>query len=146
MEELAMPLKKGLKKSGEILLLLIKVVIPVMCFVVVLDFYGVLEPLALFFSPLMSLVGLPGEAAIALTFGFFINTFAAVGVITAMSLNATEITILAVMLGISHELFIESAISSYTGLKIPVSFLLRISAAFFSGIFLNVLLNVILGV
>ena len=149
MADVAVPVKaakRGLKKSMKIIILLLKVIIPVSCLVVTLEYFKILEPVAGFFAPVMSLLGLPGEAALVLAFGFFINVFAAIGAMATISLTTWEITTLAVMIGISHELFIESAICSHTGLRIPVSIVLRISVALMAGIFLNILFNFVLGV
>lgn len=143
MSNLAVPVKAGLLKSTRIILLLMKIIIPVSCVVVTMKYLNILEPLAMFFAPLMSLVGLPGEAALALAFGFFISVYAAIGVITTLTLTSAEITTLAVMIGISHELFIETAISSHTGLRMPAAIALRVSAALLAGLFLNLVFTLV---
>ncbi len=143
---LAAPVKAGLFKSVKIIILLLKIIIPVSCVVVTMKYFNILEPVAMFFSPLMSLVGLPGEAAVVLAFGFFSSVFAAIGAMATIPLTSMEITILAVMIGISHELFVESAICSHTGLKIPVAIALRIGTAMAAGMALNVIFKVIGGV
>ncbi len=145
MSTLAEPLKKGLVKSLQILLLLIKIVIPVSCLVAVLDYLGIIESIAHFFTPAMSLFGLPGEASIALLLGFFVNFYAAFGVIATFTPEPHQITILAVMIGICHELPIESVICSYTGLRIPVSVALRVLTAIVAGILLNLVYSLVVG-
>ena len=145
MSTLAEPIRKGLKKSLKLLLLLTKIIVPVSCLVAVLDYYGIIGSIAGFFAPAMALFGLPGEATIALLLSFFVNFYAALGVITTMSLNSQQITVLAVMIGICHELPIETVVCSYTGLKIPVSAALRLLTALFAGIFLNLAYNLVLG-
>ena len=138
---LAVPVKKGLLKSGQLLWLLVKIIVPISCLVAILDHYGIIESFAAFFAPAMSLFGLPGETTIALLLSFFVNFYAAIGVITAMSLDARQITVLAVMIGICHELPVETAICSYTGLKVPVSAALRIITALCAGLLLNNIYN-----
>lgn len=146
MSSLVVPVKAGLLKSGRIILLLLKIMIPISCVVVTMKYFNILEPVAMFFAPVMSLVGLPGEAALALVFGFFIGVYAAIGVIATLSLTSMEITTLAIMIGICHELFIESAICSHTGLKMPVSIALRMAAALLAGLFLNLAFTLVMGV
>ncbi|MGM0652492.1 MAG: nucleoside recognition domain-containing protein [Bacillota bacterium] len=141
MSEIVIPVRKGLIKSGQLLWLLVKIIVPVSCLVAILDHYGIIESFATFFTPAMSLFGLPGEATIALILSFFVNFYAAIGVITAMSLNAQQITILAVMIGICHELPVETAICSYTGLRVPFSVALRIFTALSAGLLLNAIYN-----
>ncbi len=141
MSGLVVPVKKGLHKSVQLLWLLVKIIVPVSCLVAILDYYGIIESFATYFTPAMSLFGLPGEATIALLLSFFVNFYAAIGVITAMSLDARQITVLAVMIGICHELPVETAICSYTGLRIPVSAALRIITALCAGLLLNGIYN-----
>ena len=141
MSKLVIPVKRGLAKSGQLMWLLVKIIIPVSCLVAILDYYGIIESFAKFFTPAMSYLGLPGEATIALLLSFFVNFYAAIGVITAMSLDARQITVLAVMIGICHELPVETAICSYTGLRVPVSAALRIITALCAGLLLNTIYN-----
>ncbi len=139
------PIKKGLKKSLQLLWMLTKIIIPVSCLVAVLDYYGIINSIAVFFAPAMSLFGLPGEATIALLLGFFVSLYAALGVITTLTLDAQQITVLAVMIGICHELPIETVVCSYTGLRIPVSAALRLFTALAAGLLLNAIYNLVLG-
>ncbi len=143
MKALAEPVKRGLIKSLQLLWLLVKIIIPVSCLVAILDYYGLVESVAVFFEPAMALFGLPGESTIALLLSFFVNFYAALGVITAMSLSSQQITVLAVMIGICHELPVETAICSYTGLRIPVSAALRIFTALAAGLILNAIYNLL---
>ena len=140
------PVKKGLVNSAKMLLLLIKVIIPISFLILIMQRYGVLEVISRFFSPAMALIGLPGEAAIVLVFGFFLNFYAAIGAIINLSLSSAQLTIVAVMLAISHSLPLESAICAHTGLKIPVSMAVRIVVAFFAGAMMNVIYHIVLKV
>ncbi len=145
MSTLAEPIKKGFSKSLQLLWLLIKIIVPVSCLVAILDFYGIIDRIAGFFSPAMALFGLPGEATIALLLSFFVNFYAALGVITTLSLSPQQITILAVMIGICHELPVETVVCSYTGLRIPVSAALRLFTALAAGLVLNLIYSLAVG-
>jgi spore maturation protein SpmB len=139
------PVKKGLKKSLQLLWMLTKIILPVSCLVAVLDYYGIINSIAGIFAPFMSLFGLPGEATIALLLSFFVSFYAALGVITTITLDAQQITVLAVMIGICHELPVETVVCSYTGLRIPVSAALRLFTALAAGLLLNAIYNLVLG-
>jgi hypothetical protein len=145
MSNLTEPVLKGLQKSIKLIWLLIKIIIPVSCLVALLDYFGIVALVAGYFTPLMRLFGLPGEATISLLLGVLINIYAAMGSIPALTLTPRQITILAVMIGICHELPVETVICSYTGLRIPVSIILRLSTAVFAGILLNLFYVMILG-
>jgi hypothetical protein len=142
-EKLAEPAKAGIRKSLQLLWLLAKIIIPVSCLVSILNHYGLMDVIAAYFNPVMTLVGLPGEAAIALTLGFFVNFYAALPIIAGSSLSPQQVTIMALMLGICHELPVESAICAHTGLKLPVSMLLRLTVAVAAGIMLNFIFTIL---
>ncbi len=134
---LLLPIKKGLKKSFDLLWLLSKTIIPVTFFIAFLEYSQLIEPFSRLFAPLMQITGLPGEAAIPLFLGFFVNIYAAVGGIIALQLTPSDITILATMILISHSLLIESAICKQVGLSWRFSLTLRIGTALLTGIGLS---------
>jgi hypothetical protein len=80
-----------------------------------------------------------------LLLSFFVSFYAALGVITTLTLDAQQITVLAVMIGICHELPVETVVCSYTGLRIPVSAALRLFTALAAGLLLNAIYNLVLG-
>lgn len=139
------PIKKGLKKSLQTLWFLAKIIIPITCAVRFLEHFALLEPVAAFFAPATSWVGLPGDAVLPLMLGFWTNFYAALGVVTTQSMSAQQITIFALMLGICHELPVESVICRSTGLKIYQSILLRMLTAFSAAFLLHALYKVIGG-
>ncbi len=145
MTALVVPIKSGLIKGLNLLWLLVKIIIPVSSLVALLNHFGIMELIAGFFSPAMALFGLPGEATIALLLSFFVNFYAALGAITAMTLTTQQITVLAVMIGICHELPIETAVSSYTGLRIPTAATLRIFTALAAGLLINMIYTMVGG-
>lgn len=145
MSNLITPIKSGFKKSLQVLWFLAKIIIPITCVVQFLEHFALLEPAAAFFSPVTSWFGLPGETVLPLMLGFWTNFYASIGIISNMSLGSRQITVLALMLCICHELPIESAICRSTGLKIHQSILLRLITAFFAGFLLNLLYTAIGG-
>jgi len=131
---------RSLKPTFKVSLVMLKVFIPLSLLTLLLRQMGVLEYLAPVFSPLMSLIGLPGEAAITLLVGFTNTIYAALATAAAMDLTARQITILGVVLGISHSLFVETGILTNLRMATVRIALFRIVVAFAAGILLNVVM------
>ena len=84
--------------------------IPVYLAVALLKLTPALDFISKLFEPLMKYFGLPGSIALAVVTGTFVNLYAALAVIAGFHLTARQITILAIMLGISHSQIMETAI------------------------------------
>jgi hypothetical protein len=125
--------KKGLRSS----LGIIKVMLPVTLAVTLLKISPLLGWVSEACKPLMGLVGLRGETALPFILGSVLNLYVAIGAMIPLGLTAKEITILATMLLLSHNLFVETAI--IRGMDAPWVWLLllRILAAFFMGFILS---------
>ena len=123
----------GLKTS----FLLLKVIIPVFALIKVLEHTPVISWISQFCDPLMRFVGLPGEAALAVVTGMFLNFYAAIGIIIALGLSAWQITIIAVILSCCHELVIETAIIKKTGIRAWPILGIRLATALGAGVLLN---------
>lgn len=126
-------LKKGFATSWE----LAKVMAPVYLGVSILGQTPVMNWLAVAAKPLMGLMGLPGEAATALIIGNVLNLYAAIGAIVALNLNSREVTVIALVLLISHNIFVETSVSKRTGIKVTSLVLIRIFGGLLAGIILN---------
>ena len=123
----------GLKTS----FLLLKVIIPVFALVKVLEQTPIISWISQFCDPLMRFVGLPGEAALAILTGMFLNFYAAIGIILVLGLTAWQITIVAVILSCCHELVIETAIIKKTGIRAWPILGIRLATALGAGVMLN---------
>ena len=123
----------GLKTS----FLLLKVIIPVFALIKVLEHTPVIGWISQFCDPLMRFVGLPGEAALAVVTGMFLNYYAAIGIIIALGLTAWQITIIAVILTCCHELVLETAIIKKTGIRAGPILGIRLATALGAGVILN---------
>ncbi len=130
-------LRSGTQKGLQTTLLLLKIIIPVTVILVALEKLELLVPVANWFAPALRPFGLPGEAALALLLGFFVNIYAAIGAITVLNLSAKEITILAVMILTSHSLPMEGPVLKATGLSPILSTTVRIVAAFLFALLVN---------
>lgn len=109
--------KVGLIKAGKTIWKLIKIVVPVYFFVKVLEYVQILPYNSNLFSPLMKYFGLPGEAAIVIITGNLLNLYGGIAAMQAFSFTARQITIIAVMLLLSHSLPVETTIIK--NLKVP---------------------------
>lgn len=119
---------------------LTKIVLPIYFIVTFLKFTPIMDTLAGWLSPAMQMVGLPGEAAIALVLGNLLNLYAALGAITPLGLSSKEMTIIASMLLISHNLLMESAISRAAGVSGVGMAFFRLTLSIITGLFLNIVL------
>lgn len=100
-------IRNGLKTS----LLLIKVVIPFYILMNILkETTSLISYAADFFSPIMKYHGLPGDAAMAILAGYLVNLYAAIAVMIPLGLNPKQITILGLLLGLSHNLIVETMV------------------------------------
>lgn len=133
-------IKRGLYKGLDTTWKLTKVVVPVYFFVTLLKYTPALEWIAESCEPFLSVVGLPGEASIAIVLGNFLNLYAAIGAIASLELGTKEITVIAMMLLLSHSSFIESAVSQQTGISGVAIGFFRLVFSILIGIILNFVL------
>jgi len=130
----------GLKTSFTLL----KVIIPVFVAVSLLEHTPAINWIAEICEPVMNFAGLPGETGLAFVTGALVNVYAAVGIIIALSLTPWQITTLAVMLNLCHELFVETAVIQKTGVAVWPLVLLRLFSAFLLGGLMNLTHGVLL--
>ena len=130
----------ALKKSGSTSLWLLKMILPISLVVRLLGYYGVLEYLATYLDPLFVYLGLPGSTAIVFLTSIFLPLYAPLAIITSMSITLRELTILALMCQIAHNLPVESAIQGRTGTTFRGMTILRIVMGVIAGFILNQLL------
>ena len=135
--DFATPFKTGLKKGFSVTLAIMKVVIP--CYIIIefIKHAGIIDIIGRIFKPFMGIFGLPGEAALALIAGYLVNLYAAIAILTPLGLPAKDITIIALMLGISHSLTVETPITRQTGVNAWLLTLVRIVVSLASGVGLN---------
>jgi hypothetical protein len=130
----------ALKKSMRTSLWLLKIILPISLAVRFLDYFGVLVYLADFLNPVFSYMGLPGSTAIVFITSIFLPLYAPLAIITSMSVTLRELTILALMCQITHNLPVESAIQAKTGTPFWRTVTLRITMSVIVGLVLNLIL------
>ena len=122
-------LRTSLKSSWTIL----KLIVPIYILADVLFYYNLLSHITFIFKPLVALLGLPQEAALAIVSGLFLNLYAAIAFAAPLGLGAKEWTVLAVFLGIAHALIVETEIMKRLGISRIYSILLRLGAGLLVG-------------
>lgn len=132
-------LKKGFQNGLSLTLDMIKVIVPFYLLVELFIYLGLIGFIGRIFRPLMSLFGLPGEAALAMIAGFAANLYAAIAVVKPLHLSAKDVTIIALMLGISHSLPLETPITKKTGVNAWLLLLMRVVLSFVVGIAANLI-------
>lgn len=130
-------LKKGLLVGLQTTWTLGKIIFPITLIVTIISYTPLLDWLAQLLSPIMSWIGLSGEAAIPLVLGNVLNLYAAIGAILTLDLSVKEVFILAVMLSFSHNLFVESAVATKVGIRMSVVLGVRVGLALFSAATIN---------
>lgn len=118
--------KRGFINGIKTLLDLLKILVPVYICVQLLSVSGILSKVAVLFEPVMSVFGLPGESSLVLILGWFSGTYAALGALAAFKFTGIQMTTLAIMLSIAHNLITEGAVVKKLGVSTFASVSLRI--------------------
>jgi hypothetical protein len=116
--------------------------VPAYFLALLLERLGVIAELAEWAEPVMSLLGLPGEAAVPLVVGYVLNIYAAVGAMQALALSASQITVLAIAILIGHNLLVEGAVLQRAGMNGVAFGALRIVAGLAAAGVANLLMGV----
>lgn len=139
-QRLRLSVAEGAKKSAGTSWFLLKIMVPVSFVVALLGWSGALAVIARWLSPLMGLLGLPGEAALVFISGALLNNYSAIAVMGGLALSMRDVTILAVMCLISHNLLVETTVMKKTGSSALKMALLRIGTALVAAFLLNLIL------
>ena len=118
---------------------MVKVIVPFYLLVELLRYLGIITFIGRACGPVMGLFGLPGESALALIAGYTANMYAALAVLTPLHLSYRDVTTIALMLGISHSLPVETSVTRKTGVNAWILLLLRVVLSLVVGILLNLI-------
>jgi hypothetical protein len=116
-----------------------KVVFPITLLVSLLRHTALFDWLMGALSPLMGLIGLPGEAAVPIVLGNLLNLYAAIGAILSLELTVKQVFILALMLSFSHTMPVEVAVCRKVGVSVLAVISFRVSLAVASAVLVNAL-------
>ena len=123
----------------------LKITIPISLSVTLLYHFGILNFLSELLSPAFGLIGLRGEAALVYITSAFLNVYSAIAVITSLNFTIREMTIMAIMSLIAHNLIVETAVQKKTGSKAWHMITLRILSSILAAVILNYLLPIQMG-
>jgi len=112
-------------------------VAPVYTFVTVLKYTPAIRVFAEFMAPLMKHFGLPGEAALALIIGNVVNLYAGLGAVTALEITTDQLTVLSLMLLLSHSQILETAVFFQIRAKWWLLWAIRLVLAMAAGVGLS---------
>lgn len=92
-------------------------------------------------SPLMALVGLPGDAGVVWATAIFVNVYSGL-ILTAelwdvLALTGAQATVLSVIMLIAHSLPVEVRIAQKAGVRAPITLLARLGGALVLGALLS---------
>lgn len=113
---------------------LFRVIIPVLLCIRVLENIGVIDWLAQVLSPLMTLVGLPGEAALAWLTTVATGIYGGMAVFFSAAyvddLSVAQVSVLGALMLMTHGLPVEGSIAKRVGLTWLMTLLLRVVGGF----------------
>lgn len=131
---IAASLKRGTISALRTLRMLFVVMVPVILVMMSLEAAGLLPKIAWLFAPLMRLLGLPGNAALAFISGAFVNLYSALAVAANLGLTVKELTVLALLALVCHNLLVECAVQKQAGTgawtMVAVRFVTGVAGAF----------------
>ncbi len=138
--------RSALPKATKTIWWLLKIILPISFLVSLLNYLGVIAIIADYLSPVFSIIGLPGESAIVFITSLFLTLYAPIAIMSTLTLDLREVTILALMCLISHNMFVETAVQKKTGSSAAIMFSLRLFCSFLAAYILNKLLPEHIGV
>ena len=130
-------LRNGFRSGIETAWKLVIWVLPLYVVVDLLKGSTILTTLGEFCAPVMTLFGLPGEAAFAFVAAFLVNLYAAIAILVPLDLTPWQVTQCGLMMGIAHNLLLEGAILRSTGVRSGVITLCRLGIAALAGLLLH---------
>jgi hypothetical protein len=136
---------KELKQLGsdvfQVYWTLVKIMVPSLIIVKILEELGAIQWLAILLKPVMAIVGLPPEMGIVWATSLLTNIYTAMAVYFELAisqpLSVAQVSVLGTLILIGHALPIEGAITKKAGVRWRVTLLLRIGGALLLGAVLN---------
>lgn len=119
---------------------LAKVIVPVFFLITFLQHTPAIDWMVKICEPLTSLVGLPGEAALPIVIANTLTVYPAIPAIVAFPFTAKQITVIAIMILISHSLPVEGVVAKKAGVGILKISIIRIVSAIMAGFVINLIL------
>lgn len=136
----AADIKAAIIQATRVSLSLFRIMIPIIVGVKLLQELGIITYVAMPLSPLMGLMGLPGEMGLVWATAMINNIYGGMIVFVSLypdcSLTTAQVTILGTMILIAHSMPIELEIARKSGNRFTFQCLMRIGSAIIVGILL----------
>ena len=107
--------KKALPVAIKTSVWFLKIMLPVSLFVTLLSYFNILPYISSFASPLFTLIGLPGDAALVFVTSIFTNIYTVIALLSTLDFSVRESLIMATMCLISHNFVVETIVLQKTG-------------------------------
>lgn len=130
-----------LKDVTSVYVSLLKVMVPALLIVKVLDIFGGTVLLAQLLAPLMNAVGLPEQMGLVWATVILTNIYTGMAVFfdlaVSQSLSVAQVSVLGVMMLLAHSIPIEGAVAKMAGVSWRITIPLRIGGGLVFGFILN---------
>jgi hypothetical protein len=133
---------EGLRKGLRAFFKLSTIMIPIYLVVAFLKLTPLFGVISRFFEPFMTYFGLPGNSALAYVSGTFVNIYAALAIVAGIDVTGRQVTILAIMMGISHSQVMETAILAKMKARPIIVSTARVIVSLACGLALNLVLPI----
>ena len=127
-------LKSGFLSGLKCSWFLIKIIIPVYFLITVFKHTPVMDWLMRIFEPTMAVFHLPGEAAVPIITGFFLDEYGVIAAIKAVELTGFSVTMVAIMSLVAHSLVVEGAILKKMDMSVTFFTVTRLTSAVVVGL------------
>jgi len=138
-------IKNVFKETCSTTFTLLKIMIPISIIVKILAYYGLIKVIGDYLSPVMNVVGLPGEFGLVWATAMITNIYGALVVFFNLSLvnmySVAQVTILACMILVAHTLPIEARIAQKAGVRLWFTVFFRVFFAFILGLILSLIFS-----
>ena len=128
--------KKGLRTAAWMLCIMV----PISLGVALLHYFRVLAFLTPYLQPLFDCLGLPPETVLGCLSAGFLSVYSGIAAIVAIPLTDRQLTILAMLMLVAHNIPMESAIQHKAGTSLWRMSLLRVVAALGAACLMNLFL------
>jgi len=128
-------------EASKVSFVLFRIMVPVIIVVKVLDELGLVSFIAAAFTPVMRLVGLPGEMGLVWATAVITNMYGGIVVFATIApdlhLTTAQITVMACMILVAHSMPVETTIARKAGIRMRFMVPFRLISALMLGIILH---------
>lgn len=129
--------RETLPKAWTTAIWFLKIMFPVSFFVLILDYFGIMQYLSSYATPLFEWLGVPGSAALVLLTSILTNIYTVIALLASLDFTMRETVIMAVMCLISHNFVVETVVLKKTGSSALWMMVLRLTASIVMACILN---------